>query len=174
MVVIISSGISWWQTGSGDDDDDDDDGLGKNDDAIPRAAETLLLWVLLQVHNMANPPMVSTVHRKIVIRPGCPVGETVCSNGKTCSNDGFCGMSADSAVGQPLATDGGAVSSPPPVLKLAGKSMVHVKRVSSGLLMSYNCQMMLCWIYLLLAVAYPMSFLRPCGNGWVSVCFSTV
>ena len=69
----------------------------------------------------------SSVHRKIVILPRCPVGEVACSDGTTCSTDGFCVM--DLAAEDPLALQGPKEPPSPPVIELAGKSIVNVKQV---------------------------------------------
>ena len=89
--------------------------------------------VTFSVHSPQDPSAVASVTRTLVIPPSCDVGERLCSDMSTCSQDLVCTFDI---LGQTLSwfdfvTNKEMARPEPPVLALVGPAMVEVRQGSS-------------------------------------------
>ena len=82
--------------------------------------------------------MVAEVQRTVHVKPNCPVGESACSDGVTCSTDGFCGTWSGefrlaSFVTSLFWTEDPSLRTltevPKPSIQLAGEFIISIQQV---------------------------------------------
>ena len=78
-----------------------------------------------QVKNSNIPPKNANITRTVIIEARCPEGESMCSDGVTCSESGVCSnlfnMRSFDEPEEP--------KNAPPSLKLIGESFINIKQV---------------------------------------------
>ena len=79
-----------------------------------------------QVKNSNIPPKHANVTRTVIIEARCPEGESMCSDGVTCSDSGVCSnlLNMTNSFDEPEEPKNGA-----PSLELIGESFINVKQV---------------------------------------------